>query len=230
MSEADDADSDLEYVLLNKKDAKVYQVPPATSAAGHQAGEWKEAIWRGNLRISARGKELTIRLLDRDTNKLFAQCVIPDGEHEKFVERVVDSSRYWVMKIVNGQRHAFIGFGFSERNDAFDFNACLADFKATWVDKPAEAESVLSQPMKDLSLKQGETLRVNLPGRGGRRREREAGYEKPALGVLAPPAAASTAIQVPAAEHSTAPASAAWTDDDDFADFQSAAAEQTKFP
>ena len=26
--------------------------------------------------------------------------VIPNGEHELYVERVVDSSRYWVLKIV----------------------------------------------------------------------------------------------------------------------------------
>ncbi|CAE7252054.1 NECAP1 [Symbiodinium pilosum] len=151
-----------------RRDAKVYQVPPATSAAGHRAADWKEAIWRGNVRIVARGKTLTIRLLDNGADSLFAQCVIPNGEHELYVERVVDSSRYWVLKIVNGSRHAFIGFGFSDRGDAFDFNACLADFKATWVDKAKEAEVMDALPMKDLSLKDGETIKVNLPGRSGR--------------------------------------------------------------
>eukprot|EP00913_Durusdinium_trenchii_P012700 g11926.t1 len=105
-----------------------------------------EAIWRGNLRIVARGTELSIRLLDSSSGNLFAQCVIPDGLYEHYVERVVDSSRYWVLKIVNGPRHAFIGFGFSERNDAFDFNACLADFKATFIDKVHEAKAAEAMP------------------------------------------------------------------------------------
>lgn len=84
-------------------------------------------------------------MLDSGSGELFAQCaacrrsswlrrvaeVIPNGAYEHYVERVVDSSRYWVLKIawapglawgssrddveVNGERHAFIGFGFSDR-------------------------------------------------------------------------------------------------------------------
>ncbi|CAK9059300.1 unnamed protein product [Durusdinium trenchii] len=189
---ADERDPDVEYVLLNKRDAKVYKVPPAASASGHKASDWQEAIWRGNLRIVARGTELSIRLLDSSSGNLFAQCVIPDGLYEHYVERVVDSSRYWVLKIVNGPRHAFIGFGFSERNDAFDFNACLADFKATFIDKVHEAKAAEAMPTKDLSLKEGETIKVSLPGKGARRREVKAGYP---AGLLAPPPATSTSVQ-----------------------------------
>eukprot|EP00439_Symbiodinium_sp_Y106_P011036 s6335_g1.t1 len=66
---AEDADV-AEYVLFNKRDAKVYQVPPATSATGHRAAEWKEAIWRGNVRIVTHGKTMTIRLLDTGSETL----------------------------------------------------------------------------------------------------------------------------------------------------------------
>ncbi|CAE7036052.1 NECAP2 [Symbiodinium natans] len=216
----DDVDVESEYVLLVKRDAKVYQVPPATSASGHRAADWKEAIWRGHVRIIARGKTLTIRLLDNGSDNLFAQCVIPNGDYDQFVERVVDSSRYWVLKIVNGPRHAFIGFGFSDRSDAFDFNACLADFKATWVDKAKEAAALEMLPMKDLSLKDGQTFTVNLPGRNGRRREQteQSGGAADGYGRLAPPPPAATT-------QSSGTSAAENVDEfDDFADFQSAAA------
>eukprot|EP00930_Biecheleria_cincta_P072760 TRINITY_DN60108_c0_g1_i1.p1 TRINITY_DN60108_c0_g1~~TRINITY_DN60108_c0_g1_i1.p1 ORF type:complete len:244 (-),score=58.69 TRINITY_DN60108_c0_g1_i1:19-750(-) len=236
---ADDLDPDIEYTLLNKKDAKVYQVPPAASAEGHKAGDWKEAIWHGNVRVIGKGKDLSIRLMNNGTGELFAQCVIPNGEYEKYCERVLDSSRYWVLKIVNGHRHAFIGFGFSDRNDAFDFSACLTDFKATFVDKAREAEAAVVQPMRDLSLKEGQTIKVNIPGRqsGSRRQDRSSGSSAgyaPTLAappaasalLLAPPAPAASAVlqgQLPAKPVGKASAPAPQDDFADFADFQSAA-------
>eukprot|EP00439_Symbiodinium_sp_Y106_P014224 s6031_g2.t1 len=147
------------------------------------------------------------------------QLVIPNGEYEQYVERVVDSSRYWVLKIVNGARHAFIGFGFSDRGDAFDFNACLADFKATWVDKAIEAAAMEALPQKDLSLKDGQTLMVNLPGRSGRRREQAGQPSEAASGyamLAPPPPSASVPLQACKATEAD--------EFDDFADFQSAAA------
>eukprot|EP00434_Breviolum_minutum_P003505 symbB.v1.2.003081.t1/scaffold174.1/size397799/1 len=42
--------------------------------------------------------------------------------------------------------HAFIGLGFEDRNDAFDFNCTLADFKSTWIDREKEAEEPFGQP------------------------------------------------------------------------------------
>eukprot|EP00443_Scrippsiella_acuminata_P031356 CAMPEP_0115307958 /NCGR_PEP_ID=MMETSP0270-20121206/73426_1 /TAXON_ID=71861 /ORGANISM="Scrippsiella trochoidea, Strain CCMP3099" /LENGTH=189 /DNA_ID=CAMNT_0002726451 /DNA_START=9 /DNA_END=574 /DNA_ORIENTATION=+ len=182
----------MEITLLNKRDAKVYQVPPAASASGHKAADWKEAIWRGSVRIVAKGKDLTIKLINNGTGDLFAQCHIPNGDHEKFCERVVDSSRYWVLKVVNGSRHAFIGFGFSDRNDAFDFNVCLQDFKNTFVDRDKEVAAQITAPMKDLSLKEGEKISVNIPGVTGSRRRRLLAPPPPASGgltggLIAPP-------------------------------------------
>ena len=47
------------------------------------------------------------------------------------VERTLDSGRYFVLKIANDKgQHAFIGIAFNERNDAFDFNIALSEFKA----------------------------------------------------------------------------------------------------
>ena len=82
------------------------------------------------------------------TGEIFAICPVD----ETAVEPVTDSSRYFVMKIQDGSgcpssqssyslhlihhpsllllisgRHAFVGMGFTERNDAFDFNTTILD-------------------------------------------------------------------------------------------------------
>lgn len=62
----------------------------------------------------------------RRDGKLFAMSKVQDGA----VERVPDSSRYFVLKIQNAQgRHAFVGLAFDDRNQAFDFNVALQEFK-----------------------------------------------------------------------------------------------------
>mmetsp|Transcript_23381 Transcript_23381/g.51353 ORF Transcript_23381/g.51353 Transcript_23381/m.51353 type:complete len:253 (-) Transcript_23381:149-907(-) len=245
-----DDDEDPEIVLLNKPDAKVYPVPPATSGDGHRAGDWKEALQAVSVRVVGKGKDLYIRLYNRDSEKgLFVQCVIPNGEHEKWCEAVVDSSRYWVLKVVHGARHAFLGFGFSDRNDAFDFKCCLTDFRSQFVQRDVDAAENIAAPLKDLSLKDGEKIQVNLPGLSANRRSRaDSGSTSTsassALGGLAPPPpaggggllskppapAASLAAAPPAAAApfstattANAAADAAFADFADFDDFQSAA-------
>lgn len=230
-------DEDLEYTLLNKREVMVYQIPPASSSAGHKADDWKKCIWRGRLRMAGRGRDLTIKLLDNSSGNLFAQCVIPGGDHASYVERVLDSSRYFVLKITNGDRHAFIGLGFEDRNDAFDFNCTLSDFKTTWVDREKEAAQPVQAagPAKDLSLKEGQTIKINLPGKSRRREEKAEGGYAGGFGALAPPPpsapsrrqepapAAAPALSPPAAAPvQAAPAATAAADDffGDFSDFQ----------
>ena len=76
--------------------------------------------------VPARGNHNTIWLTNAATKELYLQTTLENGDYEKFVQRTVDSSRYFVLKVVHPKtkRHAFIGLGFEDRNDAFDLNCC----------------------------------------------------------------------------------------------------------
>ena len=114
---------------------------------------------------------------------IFAVCPILEGINA--VERCVDSSRYFVLRIENQNgRHMFIGLAFNERNDAFDFNTALQDAqKEKEFDKNTHAnESHFSNGIgednievnenggvsveRDYSLKEGEKITVHIP-KGG---------------------------------------------------------------
>lgn len=63
--------------------------------------------------------------------------------------------------------HAFLGAGFLERGAAFDFNVALQEHlkyvKRGGITKPGEESKIDWGPMKDLTLKEGETIKVALP-------------------------------------------------------------------
>lgn len=112
------------------------------------------------MKIVSRGTICTIVLFD-DNNQIFASCKVTD---DTAVERTLDSGRYFVLRITNPQgRHAFIGIAFNERNDAFDFNVALSEFKNE-LEREAQASKFFetSSACADLTLKQGEKIKIKL--------------------------------------------------------------------
>lgn len=159
------ADSDYESVLCVRPEVHVYRIPPRASNRGYRAADWKldQPAWTGRLRITAKGKVAYIKLEDKNTGELFAQA--PVEQHPGIaVEAVTDSSRYFVIRIEDETgRHAFIGIGFVDRGDSFDFNLALQEhFK--WVKKESEIAShpLDTGPKLDLGFKEGQTIKLNL--------------------------------------------------------------------
>eukprot|EP01116_Phalansterium_solitarium_P018722 TRINITY_DN5067_c0_g1_i1.p2 TRINITY_DN5067_c0_g1~~TRINITY_DN5067_c0_g1_i1.p2 ORF type:complete len:250 (+),score=63.08 TRINITY_DN5067_c0_g1_i1:80-829(+) len=158
------ADEYVETTLAILKECFVYKIPVRSSAAGYKAQDWnvEQFIWTGRLRVVALGPQCIIRLEDPNTGDQFASCPVEDGS----VEAVTDSSRYFVLRIEDGRgRHAFLGMGFTERTDAFDFNAALQDHKRhvkEEADGQTAAKRLEEASKKDYSLKEGQTIRVNV--------------------------------------------------------------------
>eukprot|EP00163_Fabomonas_tropica_P018168 TRINITY_DN3240_c0_g4_i1.p1 TRINITY_DN3240_c0_g4~~TRINITY_DN3240_c0_g4_i1.p1 ORF type:complete len:269 (-),score=61.49 TRINITY_DN3240_c0_g4_i1:100-837(-) len=184
-------EEDLEYTLLICNECHVYRIPPRVTSAGYKCSDWKEEdhLWTGRVRMTARGETCLIKLEDPNSGELFAECPVPpDGTG---VERVLDSSRYFVLRIDDGSgRHAFIGMGFADRNTAFDFNAAIQDhIKGIKAEKEAAAVASNPGPSKDYSLKQGETIRINIKkgkgkGTGAAPAAAAGGLAAPAMGMV----------------------------------------------
>ncbi|XP_062889144.1 adaptin ear-binding coat-associated protein 2-like [Mobula hypostoma] len=197
------AESDYESVLCVKPEVHVYRIPPRATNRGYRAADWKldQPDWTGRLRITAKGNTAYIKLEDKNSGELFAQSPV-DQFPGIAVESVIDSSRYFVIRIEDGNgRRAFIGIGFVDRGDAFDFNVSLQDhFK--WVKQQNElakqAQNPDSGPKLDLGFKDGQTIKLNI----GNVRKKENSSTKPRLpssgiGLLPPPPGAKTPTLLP---------------------------------
>ncbi|KPP62108.1 adaptin ear-binding coat-associated protein 2-like, partial [Scleropages formosus] len=161
------AEETYESVICVKPEVHVYRIPPRATNRGYRAADWKleEPAWSGRLRITAKGKVAFIKLEDKTSGELFAQAPVEQYPGSS-VEAVTDSSRYFVVRIEDGNgRHAFIGLGFADRGDSFDFNVALQDhFK--WVRQESElAKQEATQsaaPKLDLGFKEGQTIKINI--------------------------------------------------------------------
>ncbi|CAJ0651004.1 2643_t:CDS:2 [Entrophospora sp. SA101] len=136
-------------------------------------GDMEAYLWKGRLRIISKGEKCFIRLEDGGTGELFAQS--PYNPDKNSVESVRDSSRYFVLRVEDDDgRHAFIGMGFRERTEAFDFQVALQDhIKHVKIEKESAEKSkqINLEPKKNFSLKEGETISitiaVNVSGNNG---------------------------------------------------------------
>ncbi|KXS18481.1 adaptin ear-binding coat-associated protein 1 NECAP-1 [Gonapodya prolifera JEL478] len=179
--------ADVESVLTVIRQAQVYKLPPRTTAKGYRAADWDpQHLWQGRVKIFTIGESCFINLEDGTTGQLFAQCPYVPGTNS--VEPVTDSSRYFVVKVVDQttKQHAFIGLGFQERSDSFDFNVVLQDFERR---KRQEAEALKPKPVDsgpkvDFSLKEGETISINIGGKKAGSVGSLVKPEQPATGCL----------------------------------------------
>ncbi|KAJ3608920.1 hypothetical protein NHX12_023448 [Muraenolepis orangiensis] len=158
-----------ESILCVKPDVNVYRIPPRATNRGYRAADWKldSPDWSGEL---------------------FAQAPVQEFPGIT-VETVSDSSRYFVLRIQDDNgRSAFIGVGFEDRGDAFDFNVALQDhFK--WVKQDEELsktdQSADSGPQLDLGFKEGQTITLNIGQ--GKKRDKPRPQGSGGFGLLPPP-------------------------------------------
>eukprot|EP00038_Savillea_parva_P003955 m.132389 g.132389 ORF g.132389 m.132389 type:complete len:333 (+) comp11333_c0_seq2:444-1442(+) len=203
----------LEMPLLTVRDVRMYQIPPRTTNKGYRADAWglDKPAWTGILRIVSKGSECLIRLVDKQSGDLFVQCPV-----DKFpglaVEACTDSSRYFVIRALDeaSGQHAFVGIGFTERSDAFDFNVALSDhFKhekaSTDAAKAADEPYVAKHELGGLSG----PIKINLKTKSGSDTKKKsddggfAGLQAPPglWGSSGPPKAAAAPTAAPAASN-----------------------------
>jgi len=186
----------IQRILFIAPSVHIYNIPPQPSNKGHVAATWtadnnKRQIFTARLRIletaipnpslpSGESLRTDILLEDPSNGQLFAAApyTIPS-----VVEQVLDSSRFFAVRVEGeGGRKALLGVGFEERSEAFDFSVTLQEVRKTMGIEDngksggkkvvKEKEKVIEK--KDFSLKEGETIVVNIGGRAGRRsREHE---------------------------------------------------------
>ncbi|XP_072035927.1 adaptin ear-binding coat-associated protein 2-like [Amphiura filiformis] len=185
--------ADYESILCVKPEVHVYKIPPRSSNRGYRAADWKldQPDWTGRLKVVAKGNECFVKLED-NKGELFAQAPV-DSYPGIAVEAVIDSSRYFCIRIQNESgRHAFIGLGFTDRGDSFDFNVALQDhFK--WVKQSKEIEEetksgkVDTGPKLDLGFKEGQTITLNIGTKKSGSKPRGTAATGGVPGLLPPP-------------------------------------------
>ncbi|GMK57479.1 hypothetical protein CspeluHIS016_0403130 [Cutaneotrichosporon spelunceum] len=185
----DQLTEEIESVSFVAREVMVYQVPPRTSAQGYKAAEWdvEKFLWKGRLRVIEVGTRCDLRLEDPNTGELFAQATYASPWTQ--VEPVLDSSRYFVLRVEgDGGQRAYIGMGFLERSESFDFQVALQAV-AKRASQPTETEDKPKDraPPKDYSLKEGQTFSIKLPGRDKPAAPKPAASEGSGLFSLPPP-------------------------------------------
>ncbi|KAI0664695.1 adaptin ear-binding coat-associated protein 1 NECAP-1 [Cubamyces menziesii] len=167
-------EEEIESILYIGREVSVYKIPPLKKNEGHRAQEWGDLgnpLWKGRLRIIERSSGVSIQFEDSTT--VFAKADYDPAKPS--VEAVLDSSRYFVVRVEDSGsgRRAYIGMGFLERTDSFDFNVALQDYTKRWRARmnPSEAPSdqpsphIPAGPKKDYTLKEGQTFSISIPGR-----------------------------------------------------------------
>jgi len=176
-------DAAIERNLTVIKKCFIFKVPANRSAAGYKATEFPATpMWTGRLRVVHKGSQCTVVFEHIDKDGVYAFCHYDKNS----VEPVTDSSRYFVIKISDGKgHHAYVGLGFQNRDEAFDFKVALQDFD-NQQSGASRAEEYLQQiPAQDLSLPEGEKLTVSIGG-GALTKKKKSNLNLPAAAADSP--------------------------------------------
>jgi hypothetical protein len=211
----------IQRVLFIAGKVHVYQIPPMSSNKGHTASTWtvdgnKRQMATCRLRIietalpSDDGQETVetnILLENPSSGELF---VAAPYTSPSVVEQVLDSSRFFAIRVEGGGgRKALLGIGFEERSEAFDFSTELQNArKVQGFDKVTpsgpgrKGSKGVEAPAarKDFSLKEGETITINIGGKGRRNRdgrESTASSASTPFALPAPPQTSKGGVSMP---------------------------------
>ncbi|KAI9679333.1 MAG: hypothetical protein M1817_005353 [Caeruleum heppii] len=245
----------IQRVLFIAPKVHVYQIPPLTSNKGYTASTWtaddnKRQIFTARLRIletaiptGPDGKESVkadILLEDPSNGQLFAAAPY---KTPAVVEQVLDSARFFAIRVQDEQgRKAVLGIGFEERSESFDFGVSLQEVRKVLGLEPdtagsgpkASGKTEGKEPEKrDFSLKEGQTITVNIGGKGRRSKPATASASSSspstsntvgnALPVLLPPPPSASNVKAErrrSREPETKSAADLGFDDGEFGEFQ----------
>eukprot|EP00934_Nitzschia_sp_Nitz4_P000413 Nitzschia sp. Nitz4//scaffold18_size181773//112930//113487//NITZ4_001927-RA/size181773-snap-gene-0.264-mRNA-1//1//CDS//3329540047//413//frame0 len=136
--------------LLGIAECFMYRLPSG-SRSPYRAEGWPltKPLQCVSLRIERRGTALLLIFTFSEgghgKSKLFALCSIDlvEKEHpiDHYVEGVLDSTRYFVVRVTDEKagREALIGLGFREREEAGDFRAALNKYEVEVAKEQAAA-------------------------------------------------------------------------------------------
>lgn len=181
----------IQRVLFIANAVHIYNIPPLTSMKGHNATSWtadpSRHIFTARLRVVETAFEspasdgaqevqskLKVDLVLEDPSNLQLFAAAPYTDRST-VEPVLDSSRFFAVTVRDPQGHkAVLGIGFEDRSEAFDLGVALQEARRSLgLEGDAGKKNVAKQENKDYSLKEGETITVNIGSKLGRRRQPE---------------------------------------------------------
>ena len=146
-----------------------------------------------SLLVERRGDAFVLEF-QHEGHQIFAVAtcdVTKGGKPNHFLEQVVDSSRYFVVKIQGGGgREALIGFGFRDREQATDLRESLQHYQKA-MDREAQSESAPASNFHVKELAEGEKIHVNVPGKEKRKPKKSGGGGGGLLLLKKPPPPAS---------------------------------------
>ncbi|POS76172.1 hypothetical protein DHEL01_v205442 [Diaporthe helianthi] len=180
----------IQRILFIATSVHVYNIPPLASTKGYTAATWTEDPKRHIITCRLRVIETALPQPGGD-DKVKTDVVLEDTSSGQLfaaapyttpavVEPALDSSRFFAVRVQDPSgRKATLGIGFEERSEAFDFGVALQDARkglGLGLDggpsdpTPQQKQKESAEEKRDLSLKEGETITVNLGGKFGRRR------------------------------------------------------------